>query len=191
MKVSTRLLIALTLVTSGILGAGCSSPPHVNPWVDDAIPDSEWSTPSRDGVLAAERGGTLRVRPEAEGKQGPYVKGEVPHFPLYWEDPFTDKGDGDDYFAWTYADYIAMPYVVGRYMLNGIAVPVSMIVHPPGTSMVSDGVVGANHDTEVGTSPNPTAGPTDFGYEEREGRHSSMVPEGESPVTTSESGASS
>ena len=148
-----------------IFGTACSQPPAVNPWVDDSIPASEWSTPSRDGVLAAHRPMQMRTRKDAVEKQGPYVSRDVPHYPLYWEDPFTDKGDGDDLYAWTYADYLAIPYVHGRFILNTIGTPVSLIVHPPGTSMVSDGKIGRDHDTLVGHSPNPTASASDFGYE--------------------------
>jgi hypothetical protein len=191
MNVSTRLLIAFALVTWGIVAAGCSTPPQVNPWVDDAIPDTEWSTPSRDGVLAAHHDKVLRVRPDATEKQGPYVSGDVPHYPLYWEDPFTDKGDGDEYFAWTYADYIAMPYVFGRYIVNTIGAPISMVVHPPGTSMVSDGMVGKDHDTRVGTSPNPTAGPEDFGFEEPVSPGPPEMQEEQPPAETQESSAAS
>ncbi len=160
--------LGLVALLAGLWILGCNTPPQVNPWVDDSIPASEWSTPSRDGVLAANRPQNVRVRDNATEKRGPYVSRETPHYPLYWEDPFTDKGDGDDLFAWTYADYLAKPYVYGRYIVNTIGAPVSMIVHPPGTSMVSDGVIGKDHDTEVGTSPNPTAGPSDFGYDEYE-----------------------
>ena len=83
---------------------------------------------------------------------------------LWWEDPFEDKGDQDDTFAWTWQDYVAMPYSFGRFLLNTIAWPVSAVVTPPWASMVSDGNVGRDHDATVGTSPDPTAGPSDFGY---------------------------
>lgn len=142
-------------------------PPWVNPFVDDSIPPSEWSTPSRDGYLAAGHEPIVRVR-DYDTIQGPYVSRETPHFPLWWEDPFEDKGDGDGQFAGTYADAIALPYSMGRFMLNTVAWPISAIVTPPGWPMVSDGEVepGRDHDAKVGVSPDPTAGPADFGFQE-------------------------
>ena len=49
----------------------------------------------------------------------------MPHYPLWWEDPFEDKGDEDGKFAWTWMDYFAMPYSLARWDLNTVAVPVS------------------------------------------------------------------
>jgi hypothetical protein len=102
----------------------------------------------------------------------------VPHYPLWWEDPFEDHGDRNDTFAWTSIDYVAWPYSMGRYLVNTIAWPVSAIVTLPGTPMVSDGVVVDSdaagrlyfdvetplhpHDALRGHSPDPTATNADF-----------------------------
>ena len=155
------LLMALAVLVA-VTGSACG-PPAVNPWVDDSIPPPVWTSPSQDGVLATNAPMTLRQRDWPE-TPGPYVSRETPHYPLWWEDPFEDKGDGDGRFAWTWADYVALPYSPGRYLLNTVAWPVSAVVTPPGVSMVSDGVIGRDHDARRGTSPDPAAGPGDFGY---------------------------
>jgi hypothetical protein len=139
----------------------CNQPPAVNPWRDDSISMSTWTTPSEEGVVASGHEAAVRERGFPQTEVGSVTPG-VPHYPLYWEDPFTDKGDGDNQFAWTYADYLAMPYGLGRYILNTIGVPVSVIVQPPGMPMVSDGYVGRDHDARPGRSPDPTATSADF-----------------------------
>jgi hypothetical protein len=90
----------------------------------------------------------------------------VPHYPLWWEDPFEDQGDNDHMFAWTWQDYFTMPYGPSRYILNTLAWPVSAVVTPPGAPMVSDGIVGKVHDAKRGYSPNPNATLKDFGYDD-------------------------
>jgi len=153
----------------------CNQPPAVNPWRDDSIPADTWSTPSRDGILAAGHEPVIRQREMTE-VNAPHVSRDVPHYPLWWEDPLEDKGDQNDRFAWTWQDYIAMPYSFGRFLLNTMAWPVSAVVTPPGTPMVSDGKVGRDHDAALGSSADPTATGGDFGY-----------PECEPPLVVSES----
>ena len=93
------------------------------------------------------------------------MKGDVPHSPLWWEDPLEDKGDQNRAFAWTWQDYVAIPYSFGRFLLNTMAWPVSALVTPPGTPMVSDGQIGRDHDAATGTSPDPTATLADFDFD--------------------------
>ena len=152
---------ALPPLLPAFAAIACNQPPAVNPWRDDSIPRETWSTPSRDGVLAASPEPAPRHRPGHE-VPGPEVKGDVPHYPLWWEDPLEDKGDQDRVFAWTWQDYVAMPYSFGRFLLNTIGWPLSAAVTPPGTPMLSDGRIGRDHDAATGRSPDPTAGPTDF-----------------------------
>jgi len=162
--VSKVCCFTLSLAFLATMVTACNQPPGVNPWRDDAIPISAADTPSMEGVLAAGHEPVFRQREMphiAFAGQMPVV----PHYPLWWEDPFEDKGDGDDQFALTYADYIAMPYGLGRFLLNTVAWPVSAVVTPPGTPMVSDGRVsaGKDHDAKRGISPDPRADASDFG----------------------------
>lgn len=138
----------------------CNQPPAVNPWRDDSISSAAWSTPSQDAILAAGHDPVIRRR-DVPVIQAPCADGDVPHYPLWWEDPFEDKGDGNNTFAWTWQDYAAMPYGFGRFLLNTMAWPVSMAVTPPGTPMVSDGQIGRDHDATRGFSPDPTADRSD------------------------------
>jgi hypothetical protein len=161
------LLLALT---------ACNYPPAVNPWIDDSIPSEMATTPSRDSFLAVDSAPMVRQREYPE-TNAPHVDQQVAHYPLWWEDPFEDQGDNDNTFAWTWQDYVAMPYGLGRYLLNTMLWPVSAVVTPPGTSMVSDGILPPQHpglfkshphDARRGISPNPTANRLDFGYYETE-----------------------
>ena len=165
-------------VLSGLLGA-CNQPPAVNPWREDSLPSSTWSTPSEQGILAANHQPVERHDGSPQ-KLAPTVSGQVPHYPLYFEDPFDDQGDRDGQFAWTWQDYLAMPYSFGRVLLNGIGFPVSVAVTPPGSSQVSDGKVNPSskvvdfssayhpHDALPGKSPDPAGDRTDFNLPDSE-----------------------
>jgi len=153
---------ALAVVTGLLIaGAACNEPPAVNPWRDDSLTRDIYSTPSKDGILAYEHEPAVRQRDVAVS-EAPRVSLDVPHYPLWWEDPLEDKGDQNSEFAWTWQDYVAMPYSFGRYLLNTMAWPVSAVVTPPGASLVSDGITGRDHDARLGRSPDPVAGPEDF-----------------------------
>jgi len=160
-----RYTIWTLVLLAAVISTACQQPPGVNPWRDDALPPSTWTTPSADGFLSADHPPRPRTR-GIEAQSAPSVSDAVPHYPLWWEDPFEDKGDGNDSFAWTLADYVAMPYALGRFLLNTMAWPASAVVTPPGTPMVSDGRVGRDHDAERGRSPDPTAGLSDFRVDE-------------------------
>ncbi|GMU24741.1 MAG: hypothetical protein AMXMBFR13_48130 [Phycisphaerae bacterium] len=144
-----------TLAVCCLLSA-CNGPPAVNPWCDDSIPPDVWTTPSEQGILMAAHEPALRAR-DFPPSQAPMACFDVPHYPLWWEDPFEDKGDGDHCFMWTWQDYFAMPYSYARMHLNTLAWPVSAAVTPPGARMVSDGCIGRDHDAARGVSPDPTA----------------------------------
>jgi hypothetical protein len=92
--------------------------------------------------------------------------GAVVHGPLYFEDPFIDKGSGrtdqtdpNNVYRYGWEDVVAVPYVYSRYTLDWLALPVSMIVTPPWTPMESDGEIskqalGYDHDAApVGSTP--------------------------------------
>jgi len=153
-------MICMTLIGLAGLIPACNQPPAINPWRDDAIPQSAWSTPSQDAILAAGYDPVIRHRDISE-IQAPCAAGDVPHYPLWWEDPFEDIGDGNNTYAWTWQDYVAMPYGFGRFLLNTMAWPASLAVTPPGTPMVSDGQIGRHHDAARGFSADPTADRSD------------------------------
>jgi len=133
--------------------AGCA---HVNnPWVDSgAAINSEMTTASTEGYRAgAGAAGPLhqsqRQWSRSEVRQ---ENGAVSHWPLWFEDPFEDKGNAykapadrdapDVEFAWNGLDYLHIPYGPGRMIfVNTAAWPISAAVTPPGTLMESDGHV--------------------------------------------------
>ncbi len=141
-------LWAVMLAVSPMIG--CSE--MINPWRDDTPRAEDVSTPSTrclqaSGVAAAQRSC------DQERQCVRAQDGMVSHWPLWWEDPFVDKGSEDDRFAWTEEDYIAMPYGLGRFILNTMAWPVSVAMTPPWVIMGSDGVLsrqalGYDHDAE-------------------------------------------
>jgi hypothetical protein len=74
--------------------------------------------------------------------------GAVRHYPLYFEDPFEDKGHGRTekthplnvyHFGWE--DAVAAPYGLARFTANWLLLPISVVVTPPWTVMESDGRV--------------------------------------------------
>ena len=144
---STRLAVGLAVV--GLLAvSGCSE--LIDPFVDDVPETVEVTTASVAGVRQAGAAPVLRER----GFDPAYAsaqEGTVSHWPLWWEDPFVDRGSEDDWFAWTEEDYLAFPYGLGRSLVNTMGWPISVVVTPPFTVMGSDGVVsrqalGCDHD---------------------------------------------
>jgi len=72
--------------------------------------------------------------------------GAVTHWPLYFEDPFVDKGHGrtdattpHNVYHLGWEDWLAIPYGAARFTGNWLALPISAIVTPPWTPMESDG----------------------------------------------------
>jgi hypothetical protein len=124
----------------------------INPWRDDTPRAADVSTPSTRGVEAS----GVPAAQRSTDYEPQYVRaqdGTVAHWPLWWEDPFVDKGSEDDQFAWTEEDYLAMPYGLGRFILNTMGWPVSVVVTPPWVVMGSNGVLsrqalGYDHDAE-------------------------------------------
>lgn len=157
---ASRIALAACMM---IVAGGCA---HLNdPYRDSsAVINADMTTPSS----ADYRGTPEFGRPIArswETSQVTYANGAVTHWPLWWEDPFEDKGnrycppesgnesDPDNEFAWNWVDYLHMGYGPGRYFLNTISWPVSAVVTPPGTLMESDGklskgLVGYDHDAQ-------------------------------------------
>jgi hypothetical protein len=137
------------LIASLLLCAGCAR--LHNYWIEDGPA----STLSSDSPTAADLRATRTPAPQRQrewrGMPVAAADGTVTHGPLYFEDPFEDKGHGRDTFQIGWEDYLAMPYGLARYLLNGVALPVSLVVTWPWTAMESDGLLsrqllGYDHD---------------------------------------------
>lgn len=130
------------------LGVGCA---HVNnPFKDSgAAIESEMTTPSAEGYQ--DRGEFARAPGRSwAASEVQYENGTVSHWPLWFEDPFEDKGNRygpvadrdapDIEYAWNWVDYLHIPYGPGRMIfVHAAGWPVSAMVTPPGTLMESDG----------------------------------------------------
>lgn len=78
-------------------------------------------------------------------------RGVAVHGPLYFEDPFQDKGsDRKDSltgehprnkYRWGWEDFFAVAYSPARLVVNTLGFPVSVVVIPPWTQMESDGEI--------------------------------------------------
>ena len=104
-------------------------------------------------AAARPRGWTQTTTASAES-------GAVAHLPLYFEDPFEDKGHGrtdetspHDVYHGGWEDYAALAYCPWRFLGNAGLLPVSAIVTTPWTILESDGrlsrqLVWMDHDAE-------------------------------------------
>ncbi len=143
-RVAALALAGLALSAS----LGCSH--AINPFADEAVPPEQMTTASERAVREVNATPVVRQR-EWEPTTTTMPSGGVVHWPLWWEDPFEDKGSEDGKFAWTAEDYVAIPYSFARLLMNTMGWPVSAVVTPPGTPMVSDGrlssqILGRDHD---------------------------------------------
>ncbi|MBX3396659.1 MAG: hypothetical protein KF841_14960 [Phycisphaerae bacterium] len=136
----------------GIVG-GCS---HVNdPFKDSSASiDVELTTASAEGFKGKREFYSPLAR-RGETTVAYYENGAVTHWPLWFEDPFEDKGNDvtdpndrdapDTHFAWNWVDYLHTAYGPGRFFfVNGLLWPASAVVTPPGTLMESDGRIDRN-----------------------------------------------
>lgn len=155
---------------------GCA---HVNdPWRDSSVAiNQDMRTPSSETYSKGNRAEFPAERRRAwDAHQVTYHNGAVTHWPLWFEDPFEDRGNSDvpmkdpalerslpdNEFAWNWVDYFHMPYGLARQYLNIIGWPVSAAVTPPGTLLDSDtridkGLLCHDHDAKrsdsVGREP--------------------------------------
>lgn len=141
----TYALLAALAVT---VWTGCHQ--VVNPFQDDLPYTSEVTTASVEGARSAPSAASLEPRDftlvtiEAQS-------GTVAHWPLWFEDPFEDKGSEDGQFALTWEDYFGYFYGSGRFLVNTMFFPLSPLLTPPWTQMCSDGklsqqALGYDHD---------------------------------------------
>ncbi len=140
MTKQTRIGIAMkTTLLNGlglVLLSGCSQ--MVNPFRDEYAHCPPVTTPSVEAVMAAEVPPSVQEHHGVE-KLRCAMDGSVTHGPLYFEDHTEEGGNEDGHFAWTGEDYAWIAYWRARFMVNLIALPVSVVVNPPWQTMVSDG----------------------------------------------------
>ena len=156
-----RLVVHVSLLGAALVVAGCA---HVNnPYRDSsAVIDEEMTTPSAEGYAGRAEFGRPAVRNWTTSEVR-YENGAVSHWPLWFEDPFEDKGNRDyavadrdapdNEFAWNWVDYLHMAYGPGRMTLNTVTWPIGAMVTPPGTLMEGDGRIDKgllwyDHDTK-------------------------------------------
>lgn len=146
--------LCLMAAAAGLLSVAVGCGRVSNHWVDDApSATSDLQSPSERQIREQYQPADMRQR-DWQVASVAWESGAVEHGPLYFEDPFEDKGAGRSDYRVGWEDYVAFPYTFWRAILNGALLPVSMVVTPPWTTMESDGVLskqllGYDHDAEV------------------------------------------
>jgi len=171
-----RAAAGLLLVGTFLL-VGCAQVP--NQWREDGpAATADLDSPSAKDLRATHAPGPQRHRDWAVTTTAA-ESGAVTHWPLYFEDPFEDKGHGREgankyHLGWE--DCVAGPYTYARFTLNWLMFPVSAVVTPPWTLMESDGVVsrqalGYDHDAtraaKHACEPAPAAEAAEHGGEQQ------------------------
>ncbi|MFQ5489188.1 MAG: hypothetical protein ACE5GE_00590 [Phycisphaerae bacterium] len=136
----------------------------VNPFQDDLPYTSEVTTASVEGARLAPTLPSLQAR-HFEPMTLEAQSGTVAHWPLWWEDPFEDKGSDDGQFAFTWEDYFCYLYCPGRNLVNTMFFPLSPLLTPPWTTVCSDGKLsrqGLGYDHDATPCPAGIAPPIDI-----------------------------
>ena len=139
---------------------GCSHVP--NQWREDGPSvDAKLESPSESDIRANYEPAQQRQR-DWQPVTVSAESGAVTHWPLYFEDPFEDKGHGRSDYRLGWEDYVAMPYCYARYTLNWLMFPASAVITPGWLLMESDGVLseqalGYDHDAAPAPQPAPAA----------------------------------
>lgn len=151
------------MLLGAAFAAGCANQLN-NPFKDSgAASRAEETTPSATYYTSRDDGARPPpLRREGRGTTAYYESGTVTHWPVWFEDPFEDKGNDrtdpadrdapDNRFALNGADVLAGFYSPLRFAVNGFGLPFSAIVQPPGWLMASDGklsrqALGYDHDS--------------------------------------------
>lgn len=132
-----------SLVVVALL-AGCARVP--NQFREDGPAATvEWDTPTARDIKARFAPAEPRHREWAAAAVAA-ESGAIQHEPLYFEDPFEDRGHGRtdashplNVHRLGWEDYVALPYGVARFTANWLLLPLSAVVTPPWTEMESDG----------------------------------------------------
>jgi hypothetical protein len=153
-----RRTAAAALLMAALLLAGCAHLPNQFRETGPAVA-AEWDTPTALDV----RQRVAQAEPQQRAWAAmPVVleNGAVLHGPLYFEDPFEDRGHGRteeshprNVHRLGWEDAVAVPYSLSRFTLNWLLLPASLVVTPPWTPMISDSrlnrqALGYDHDAE-------------------------------------------
>jgi len=147
---------AVLAISVTVICGGCAYTPNYHKETGPSTIMS-WDSPTAADVKArfasAERRQRDWPRTEVAAEDGAII-----HWPLYFEDPFEDKGHGrtdqthpHNVYHRGWEDGIALPYCLARFTVNWLLLPVSAIVTPPWTPIESDGrlsrqLAGMDHD---------------------------------------------
>lgn len=90
------------------------------------------TTPSYEKIMAAPATQPSPIQARTwQAASATYAPPVVTHFGSYFEDPFVTLGDGNDSYGWTLMDLAAVVCSPARFVVNTVAVPVSMVKEPP------------------------------------------------------------
>lgn len=128
------IYVAVIILIGLVTGCAHSS----NPWRDDLAARETATTASVQVARAVSAEGTRPDRGFVQLTIAP-TSGAVTHGPSYWPDPYEDQGSDDGQFCWTGEDYWAAYYGIACNLVNTVLMPLSAVLTPPGTVMVSDG----------------------------------------------------
>ena len=142
--------IAALVLGVGVAAVAGGCQLAVNPYTDEIAMEAGATTPSAQQARAAEVTATIQQRDYAL-TEVTAQNASVTHGPLYFEDPFEDKGSDDGRFAWSGEEYLYFIHGPGCFLLRGALFPINAVVTPPWTVMVSDGrlsrrALGMEHD---------------------------------------------
>ncbi len=185
------------MLSIALLVAGCAS--QINdPFRDEgAAARVEMTTPAAAAYLAMDEPIEQTHRDSPDGVVY-YHRTGVTHWPLWFENPVIEKGNdpldpndrdaADQTFAVNCNDFLAAPYNYLRMAANFGLWPISAIVTPPGTVMVSDGRLGpdllGNYNHDAARSSAGVEPPFWVGYERGETAQAAPADEVEVPATT-------
>jgi len=124
-----------------------------------ALPEGAMTTASVEAIPKTETEAPLVTRSWSETTVTA-ESGQVTHWPIWFENAAAERGSTDGRVAVTWEDLNAAVYCPIRYYVNMAALPLSAIVDPPGTIMVSDGLPGKRPfwqrlDAKRGSAPGP------------------------------------
>jgi len=144
-KNSAKASLALVPLLVVLPLAGCCHIPNQFRETGPAV-CANYNTPTAQDVRDNYPPAPLEVRDEWPPLTYGPASGIVTHWPLYFEDPFVDKGAGRtdctnprNVYRLGWEDFVAAPYGLGRHILNWMFLPASAVVTPPWTVMASDG----------------------------------------------------